>query len=221
MLVLGWDTSSAACAVALGRLSAAGDVEVLGTQSTGGGPTDARRHGESLAPAIDGILKGAGVAPGSLAALVCGLGPGPFTSLRVGVVTAVSLGQALGIPAYGECSLDAIALGEPGDVVAVGDARRREVYWAVYADGRRVDGPHVGPAAQVVDSGVPRAIGAGALLYQDVLGGIAEPDGRRFPDPVSLLRLAAARILAADPPVPLEPLYLRQADAAPLAGARP
>jgi tRNA threonylcarbamoyl adenosine modification protein YeaZ len=221
VLVLGWDTSSAACVVALGRLTPDGNVDVLGTQSTGGSPTDARRHGESLAPAIDTVLREAGVSPRSLAALVCGLGPGPFTSLRVGVVTGVALGQSLGIPVYGECSLDAIALNEPGLVAAVGDARRREVYWAVYSDGRRTKGPEVGSAALVLASGATRAIGAGAVLYRDVLGELADSDGRQFPDPVALLRVAAPRILAAEPPVPLEPLYLRRPDAAPLATAAP
>jgi tRNA threonylcarbamoyl adenosine modification protein YeaZ len=70
---------------------------------------DARRHAELLGPAIRDALAEAGTAPGELAAVVAGCGPGPFTGLRVGLVTAVAFADAAGIPLYGVCSLDAIA----------------------------------------------------------------------------------------------------------------
>ncbi len=76
-------------------------------------------------------------------AIVCGTGPGPFTGLRVGMVTAAALGHALNRPVHGVCTLDAIAHdARPRPLLVVTDARRREVYWAAYdADGHRVRGP--------------------------------------------------------------------------------
>ena len=209
MLVLALDTSSAACAVALVRCEADGELLVLGRSDVEG----ARRHGEVLAPSVTAVLDQAGVRPVHLSALVVGLGPGPFTSLRVGIVTGAAMGQALGIPVHGVCSLDGLVEARPGRVAAVGDARRREVYWALYEDGARIDGPYVGPAQHVVESGAKRAVGAGAQLYRDQLAGIAV-EGPRFPDPVRLAALAAPQLLAGAPAGPLVPLYLRHPDAA-------
>jgi tRNA threonylcarbamoyl adenosine modification protein YeaZ len=73
-----------------------------------------------------------------------GLGPGPFTGLRVGIVTGLALADALGDPVYGCCSLDAVAAWDEGEGRGSWspDARRKEVYWAEYADdGERVAGP--------------------------------------------------------------------------------
>ena len=79
-----------------------------------------------------------------------GCGPGPFTGLRVGMATAAAYGHALGIPVYGVCSLDAIGSNRTaGDVLVVTDARRREVYWARYRDGLRIEGPAVDAPADV------------------------------------------------------------------------
>ena len=88
-----------------------------------------------------------------LDAVVVGCGPGPFTGLRVGMATAAAYGHALGIPVYGVCSLDAIGVDTAGDVLVVTDARRREVYWARYRDGVRVDGPAVNAPADVPTGG--------------------------------------------------------------------
>src|SRR5436190_3709267 len=107
------------------------------------------KHGEQLAPLIDAVLTGAGIARQDLTAIAVGVGPGPFTGLRVGLVTARTLGFVLEIPVYGVCSLDVVALeaalgGSPvGRQFAVAtDARRKEVYLATYDDrGRRVGGP--------------------------------------------------------------------------------
>src|SRR5699024_4889318 len=95
---------------------------------------------EVLTPQIMGCLADASASPEDLDAVVVGRGPGPFTGLRVGMVTAASFGHALGIPVHGVCSLDAIAAeagGQAGPVpqgefLVVTDARRREVYWARY-----------------------------------------------------------------------------------------
>ena len=92
-----------------------------------------------------------------ITAVAAGTGPGPYTGLRAGLVTARVLGSALGVPVYGVCTLDVVAAGVASTGTAAGqgfivatDARRREVYWARYdADGRRLDGPAVGFPADV------------------------------------------------------------------------
>lgn len=110
---------------------------------------DGRAHGELLAPQIQAVLAEGGAAPGDLAAVVAGTGPGPFTGLRAGMVTAAALGHALDIPVYGVCSLDGIGHGRPGRLLVATDARRKEVYWATYVDGVRVHGPAVDKPAAV------------------------------------------------------------------------
>ena len=105
--------------------------------------THARGHAEVLVPYLLECLAEAGLRRADLGAVIVGCGPGPFTGLRVGMATGAAFGDALGIEVHGVCSLDAIAHGEPGDVVVVTDARRKEVYWARYADGVRTAGPGV------------------------------------------------------------------------------
>jgi tRNA threonylcarbamoyl adenosine modification protein YeaZ len=209
VLVLALDTSSASCAVALVRVEESGGVTVVGRSDTVG----ARRHGEVLAPSISSVLGSAGMRPPDLGGLVVGLGPGPFTSLRVGIVTAAAMGQALRVPVHGLCSLDGLVDQQPGRVAAVGDARRKEIYWAVYEDGVRVDGPYVGPALQVVEAGVRLAVGAGAELYRDQLADVAV-SGPTYPDPARLAALASPLLLSGAAAGPLVPLYLRHPDAA-------
>ena len=108
---------------------------------------DARRQGELLAVSIREVLAEAGVAGGDLDAIVSGSGPGPYTGLRVGLVTARVLGSAFGVPAYGFCTLDiiaadAVAAAAGREFLVATDARRRELYWARYSDaGARLSGP--------------------------------------------------------------------------------
>ena len=104
VLVLALDTSTPASTAALVEVTADGMKGVAERRTV-----DPRAHGELLAPEIAAVLAEAGVRPRDLAAIVAGLGPGPFTGLRVGLATAASMGQALGIPTYGVCSLDAWA----------------------------------------------------------------------------------------------------------------
>jgi len=190
VLVLGFDTATPAVSVALHD-----GARVISSASA----LDVRRHSELLTPMIAKVLADAGVSRGDLGAVAVGVGPGPYTGLRVGVVTARVLGSVLGLPVHGVCSLDIIAasavaarggLGGPsprastaapgrGFLVAT-DARRHEVYWARYdAAGRRVAGPHVGRASSIPGAaGLPVA-GAGGPLYPEAFGqviGLAYPD---------------------------------------------
>ena len=201
MQVLALDTSSPAVSAALVQVLAEG-VEVLGERVV----VDARRHGELLAQGVREVL--AGRRPD---AVVVGTGPGPFTGLRVGLMTAAAMSDALGVPAYGVCSLDGIA---DGDCWVVTDARRKEVYWARYAGGVRVEGPEVSrPAdlAQQLPAGA-RLLGAGAVLHRDVLPGVQD-DAPLHPSGPALVARAAERVLAGAPSDPLTPLYLRRPDA--------
>lgn len=191
-----------------------GGVEVLAERVT----VDGRAHGELLAPHLTEVLAEGDARPADLAAVVAGVGPGPYTGLRVGLVTAAALADTLGIPAYGVCTLDALGAATAGtrpagDVLVATDARRREVYWAVYRDGARSTGPAVGrPADLDLPPGVAVAAGDGALRYADQLPVpvIEEP---RYPPAATVAALAAARVRAGAPGETLTPLYLRRPDA--------
>ncbi|WP_019632558.1 tRNA (adenosine(37)-N6)-threonylcarbamoyltransferase complex dimerization subunit type 1 TsaB [Actinomadura atramentaria] len=217
MLVLAFDTATAAVTVALHEWIPGETVRARASADA----VDARRHTELLTPAVEGVLAEAGAAPADLSAIAVGVGPGPYTGLRVGLVTARSLGEALQIPVHGVCTLDAIAWasGRTEPFAVATDARRKEVYWARYAAaGVRVTGPAVGPAADVLDgvSGDLPVIGEGAVLYSDVLGGSgAAPDPLR-PSATALADLVVARLSGRPGPelLPPEPLYLRRPDAA-------
>jgi tRNA threonylcarbamoyl adenosine modification protein YeaZ len=213
VLVLVIDTSSAATTVALATVDPAGE-SIKATHTN----VDARGHVEVLAPTVARCLDDAGAKPDELAAIVAGLGPGPYTGLRVGLVTAAALGDALRIPTYGVCSLDGIgfaastastALRAP--LLVAADARRREVYWAAYRDGVRTHGPHVAKPGTVDLAQFSAVAGAGARLYADVLDlPLLDQD---YPDPLALLRVAGDRIRAHRPSELLQPLYLRRPDA--------
>jgi tRNA threonylcarbamoyladenosine biosynthesis protein TsaB len=181
---------------------------------------DTRRHGELLAPAITAVLDETWVARQDLTAVAVGVGPGPFTGLRVGLVTARTLGMALDIPVYGVCTLDVLAAQavdeaavRSGFLVAT-DARRKEVYWTAYDEtGARLDGPHVSrPADIATDAPV---VGAGALLYPSDLPNAVGPE---HPDAAVLAEVVTAeRAELLDP----EPLYLRRPDVAPPGRPKP
>jgi tRNA threonylcarbamoyladenosine biosynthesis protein TsaB len=225
VLVLGLDTSGAAVTAAVHDGTA-----VRAERSEPG----ARGHAEHLAPLVEAVLADAGADRRDLTTVAVGVGPGPFTGLRVGLVTARVLGHALGIDVVGVCSLDALAfeaamLGDTGGgLLAVTDARRREVHWATYDAQRvdlgpgthtwravRLDGPHVGPAT-AVDVAGRRVVGRGAVLYPEALPGGTGP----LDVAAGALATLAVRGLAAgaDPAdravvVAPEPLYLRRPDA--------
>jgi len=221
--ILALDTSSAVAVAVLSDDAR----DVLAAASS----AQPRRHAELLAPMITATLAEAGVDRRALTAIVAGTGPAPFTGLRVGLVTARTFGLALGVPVWGVPSLDALAAGAvagaaPGTrVVAVSDARRREVYWAAYeaAPGglTALAGPDIAAPAELRASGRldgALVVGRGALLHATTLGLAGEPTVLD-PDPADLARLAVARA-AAGQPLPTEPLYLRRPDAEPHAGAK-
>jgi tRNA threonylcarbamoyl adenosine modification protein YeaZ len=219
VLVLALDTSSPAVSVGLVELLPAAGPELpprWGRQALWR-VVDGGRHGELLATGVDAVLRELVARPADLSAVVVGLGPGPFTGLRVGVMTAAALADALGIPAYGVCSLDAVEDWDAiGPRVVVADARRKEVYWAEYsADGERLAGPAVMRPAELVaaleETGWDgRVVGAAALHYE-----VARATEPRYPDPGHLVLAAASRVLGGAPSETLVPLYLRRPDATP------
>jgi len=212
VLLLAVDTATPAVSVAL--LSGAA---VLAESSA----VDARRHGELLAPAIEQALRSAAARSMDLTAIAVGLGPGPYTGLRVGVVTAAAISHALGVPAYGVCSLDVIAAdAERGaEFVVATDARRREIYWAAYdGNGQRVDGPRVDRPADVPVGG-RRVEGPAVDLYAAAMGWRTGPG--RYPRAAVLGRLVAGRAAAGEPGDLLMPLYLRRPDAVERAAVAP
>ncbi|MEV0235760.1 tRNA (adenosine(37)-N6)-threonylcarbamoyltransferase complex dimerization subunit type 1 TsaB [Nonomuraea sp. NPDC050786] len=203
MLVLAFDTATPAVTAALHDSD-----RVLSEHTT----IDARRHGELLVPTIERVVREAGAALRDVTAIVAGSGPGPYTGLRVGLMTAQGLATTLGVPAYGICTLDAVAYGsglaEPFLVAT--DARRKEVFWARYADMRtRLDGPFVDRPADVPVEGLP-VVGAGAALYAEVLG---KNDAPPYPYAGALAALAAERLAEGAPLGPPRPIYLRRPDA--------
>ncbi len=208
MLLLAFDTATPAITVAVHD-----GERVLAEVTT----VDARRHGELLAPSIAAVLAEARVSVDTVTAVVAGTGPGPYTGLRVGVMTARALGAALDVPVYGVCTLDVIAYAvvssgdcQPsGQFVVATDARRKEVYWARYAtDGTRLTGPAVNRPAELPPGSL--AAGCGAWLYPEAFGGLLEP---RYPAASALAALAARRIAGGTSLLAPEPLYLRLPDA--------
>jgi tRNA threonylcarbamoyladenosine biosynthesis protein TsaB len=211
VLTLAIDTSTSAIGVAVLR---PGSDPVVGVE------VDARAHTERLAPLVRDTVAASGARPSDLTDIAVGTGPGPFTGLRVGLVTALTMGHALGIPVHGVCSLDALA--EQGfaehddldEVLVATDARRKEVYWARYA--RSAEGavartdPAVDRPAELPDAvRVLPTVGRGPVLYPDL-----------FPNGLALLDVhpwwlgqVALRRIAAGAPMPVEPLYLRRPDA--------
>jgi tRNA threonylcarbamoyl adenosine modification protein YeaZ len=204
VLVLIVDTSTPAVTAALALVEGPA-VSVLAEQST----VDARAHGELLAPAVAAVLSQTGTKLDEVRAIVAGLGPGPFTGLRVGLVTASVFGQTLGIPTYGVCSLDGIGATTTGATLVATDARRKEVYWAAYRDGVRTDGPHVDRPGALSLHGFDSAAGAGAHQYELDLPLL----DLRYPSPLALARVAADRVRDGAPSEQLTPLYLRRPDA--------
>ena len=173
---------------------------------------DPLRHGELLAPGIEAALHEAAVDVRDLTGIAVGVGPGPFTGLRVGIMTARTMSLALGVPVYGVCTLDVVAFAvravdADGPFVVATDARRKEDYWARYEHPAvRVSEPAVDRPADVATD-LPTA-GRGAAMYPDSFPHRIEPEYPTAGDLASMVVSGAARVLAP------EPLYLRRPDVA-------
>ncbi|MFE6552108.1 tRNA (adenosine(37)-N6)-threonylcarbamoyltransferase complex dimerization subunit type 1 TsaB [Streptomyces sp. NPDC057746] len=205
MLLLALDTATPAVTVALHD-----GTSVVASSSQ----VDARRHGELLLPAVDRVLAEAGTRLDSVTGIVVGVGPGPYTGLRVGLMTADTFGLALGVPVHGVCTLDGLAYASDLTVpfVVATDARRKEVYWARYDDSRtRVTEPAVDRPRDIAEAvaDLP-AIGAGALLYPDTFPQAREPE---HVTAAALASLAVEKLAAGEELPAPRPLYLRRPDA--------
>lgn len=154
---------------------------------------DTRGHAEAIGRLIVDALAQAGAAPEEITGVVSGMGPGPFTGLRVGIAAARAFAAGRGIPVHPVASHDAVAFGTTGELIVVTDARRREIAWTRYVDGEPVDGPHLAPA-----DGTPATatISAGSLA------------------------LRAEQLIARGEDGPAQPLYLRAPDVTPSTGPK-
>lgn len=200
------DTATPAVTAAVVARDDAGDLTVVGQCVM----VDARAHAERLTPNVLTAIAAAELTMADIDAVVVGCGPGPFTGLRVGMASAAAYGDALAVPVYGVCSLDGIGSQTDGEVLVVTDARRREVYWARYRDGHRIEGPSVNAAVDVSVDGV--TVVAGSAEHAAVFG--LPAIGPDYPTAEGLV--AAVQDWAAQPG-PLVPLYLRRPDAKTLA----
>ena len=186
-------------AVGLARDGVPVDAEVV---------ADTRAHGEALMPGVVEVCRRQSLRVADVDEFVVGMGPGPFTGLRVGVAAAATLARLAGVDLHRVCSLDALALqwrasGAPSEFVVASDARRKELYWAQQRDGGRVGEPRVGAPGTLPDvpvaGPVPEAMRA-SLRF--------DPSGPTSID-VALLAARWAEL----PVAPSEPYYLRPADA--------
>lgn len=224
MLVLALDTATPVVTAGVVRLSLPREIIAAGTAGTTAQPltllaehtvSDAHVHAERLMPLVRAAVRDAGTDLAALDAVVVGLGPGPFTGLRVGIVTAAALGDGLGIPVHGVGSHDGVAaVGPAGPLLVVSDARRREVYVSAFDDrGRRVAGPEVLAPAVLPEFlaalTTPPAAQAGAGV---ALSGMDLPVRETGSTAQGLVRAAARELLTGAVPGPLTPLYLRRPD---------
>jgi tRNA threonylcarbamoyl adenosine modification protein YeaZ len=165
----------------------------------------ATSHGHSLPSLVAAAIGTAS----QIDQVVVGMGPGPFTGLRVGIAFARTFALARILPVIGICSLDAIAalVHEKDEFLVATDARRKEVYWAQYSSGVRIAGPNVDFPSVITALGLP-IFGEGAVKYF-----IAESDEAQFPDPLALVALSQNTEFHID-----EPMYIRRPDAVPTSG---
>ncbi len=233
MLLLAIDTATRRGGVALGNGEGVlGAVELGAIELGGRASVGPPRHAEQLAPAIEWVCDQAGIALADVSAIAVGIGPGMFTGLRVGVTTAKVLGLALGVPLVAVPSLDLVAYplrhAAADLVVPLIDARRNEVYFALYR-------PVPGGVQRVSDYSLATPTdleaeltargrsallcGDGALRFRSVfddhdLVALAGP-GHATPDLAALVELAAARFARGQVVAAAEvvPLYLRRSDA--------
>lgn len=220
MLILGIETATEQVSVAIG-----GHEGVIASFEVARG----RRHAEILVPAIEFVCRQADIELSEFGVIAVDVGPGLFTGMRVGLASAKALAQALRVPMIGLSSLDLLAFPcrhTDRVVVPVIDARKGEVFWAMY---RQVPGglqqvapPTVGPVDELLADLMARSqetlcVGDGAERYREqILDGFhCEIGGDAHPSAAPLVQLAHARALREDwvRPSEIEPVYLRAPDA--------
>jgi len=222
LIILGIETATQQAGCALGGVEG-----VLASFHVARG----RRHAETLAPAIEFTCRQAGVALREVSVVAVDVGPGLFTGLRVGVATAKALAMGLRVPMIGLSSLDLLAFGVRQTsrlIVTVIDARRAEVFYALYRSVpggvQRLDGPHVSSAEELAAELMARneealLVGDGALRYADAFGDVRAADiaevGSAHPSAASLVELAHPRAVREEfvQHWEIQPLYLRKSDA--------
>jgi len=241
VLVLALDTATPSVTAGVVRLLRPHEFAAAVDRNAGSAPkpsellaeesvTNAFAHAERLMPLAQAALASTGCTVRDLDAVVVGLGPGPFTGMRVGIATAAALGDGLDIPVHGVPSHDGTARAlapvlstkPPGALLVATDARRREVYLSVYRpDGSRELGPLVVSPALVLpllaEHGIVRSYlagsGAGLLDAQRGPGFEPEPvDSDGIAKSLGLVERAAVALLTGAVPGPLTPLYLRRPD---------
>jgi len=206
VIVLALDTALSACSAAV-----LADGRLLAARSE---PMD-RGHQERLAPLVAEVMREAEISFEALDRVGVTVGPGSFTGLRVGLAFAKGLSLALDVPCVGVGSLEALAAsaGALGQVAAVIDARRDQVYLQLFSDGAAVSDPEVLPlseaAARLRVLGPATLVGSGARLLAETTPS-APVDPRTAPDPAAVARLTTA---APEPTARPAPLYLRAPDA--------
>jgi tRNA threonylcarbamoyl adenosine modification protein YeaZ len=189
--------------VLIAAFDTATDVATCALVSDGSVLGEASSRPQTLLRALDALLAAAGLTAADVDALAVGLGPGSFTSTRIGIAFARGLGLALGVPAAGVSTLDALAAGAPGADPLI-DARRGEVFAA---------GPSACDPGELDVEG-RTLVGSGAVRYRDVLegrGATVPPDGD--PRHVPWARHHASLAQAFGPAGLLAPVYVRAPDA--------
>lgn len=210
-MILALDTSSALTSVAV--------IDDDGSVVAEHAHEDARRHAEVIGPILGAVI--ASIDRGKVTTIACGVGPGPYTGLRVGIASAIAVGAAWEVPVVGLCSLDALAAealaDSPRVMEVASDARRSEMYWARYAaDGTRIEGPRVRPAVEVDAAavrGMPSAVWVGRRVLQLLDRGMRVADVDAPLDVHGQDTGATAEALAGAGLLLPRPLYLRQPDA--------
>jgi tRNA threonylcarbamoyladenosine biosynthesis protein TsaB len=224
MNVLGFDTSTAAAAVCLLR----SDGEAFEVEPPVERLFDPPAHSRELMPGVDRVLHDAGLGFDEVDAIAVGVGPGTFTGLRIGIATARGIAHARGLPLHPVSSLAALAAGiagarkgsDPVAALPAIDARRGELYAAVYRGGEQLEPPFAAPPEEVAARAPQGALAAGdgSIRFREALEGagirVAPGDSRmHVVRGLYICRLGAAT--GPTPPEAVVPCYLRAPDAKP------
>jgi tRNA threonylcarbamoyladenosine biosynthesis protein TsaB len=215
--LLGIDTSTPASAACVLRDDGSAVEVEPAAERLREGPA----HARELMPAVDDVMRRAGVEFGDLDAIAVGVGPGTFTGLRIGIATARALASATGLPLRPVSSLAALAAGMEGELrLPLIDARRGELFAALFdSQGKRLWGPVVAAPEDVGERGRgARAAGDGSIRFRGVLeaagiGVDADESRSHVVRALHVCRLAAA--VPDQPPEAVLPDYLRTPDAKP------